>query len=533
MGIPFLYILSNLCVFSNKHSSDWSIVPTNANHITASLHHCVTAPLCHHVTVPLHHRITASLHHRVSQSFALPPATKPVSHLPCPLPPNQSVICLAPYHHVTASPHHCITMPPCHHITMPPHHHITASLCHRITASPCHRATTSPCHYITTSPHHRITVLVSHLPCPLPPSQSVICLAPCHPTSQSFALPPTTASLHHHVTTSLCHCITASPYHCITVLVSHLPCPLPPSQSVICLAPCHQTSQSFALPPPPRHRISQSFALPPATKPVSHLPCPLPLHHHVTMPLHHRITALVSHLPCPLPPNQSVICLAPFHQTSQSFALPLTTASLCHHITASLHHRATTSPHHCTTVSPRHHVSQSFVLPPATKPVSQLPCPLQPNQSVICLAPYHRVTASLCHRITMSPRHPQSVICLAPCHQASQSFALPPATKPVSHLPCPLLLCHHVTALVSHLPCPLPPSQSVICLAPCHQTSQSFALPPTTASPCHHITMPQCHRITASPHHRITASPHHCLRFSPPHGYESDWLMLTSTVLIG
>ena len=154
-----------------------------------------------------------------------------------------------------------------------------------------------------------------------------------------------------------------SPHHCVTVLVSHLPCPLPPNQSVICLTPCHQTSQSFALPPTTtsqRHRISQSFALPPATKPVSHLPCPLPPnqsviclapYHCVTMPPRHHVTALVSHLPCPLPPNQSVICLAPCHQTSQSFALPPTTTSLHHRATTSPRHRITTSPHHCITVS--------------------------------------------------------------------------------------------------------------------------------------------------------------------------------------
>ena len=150
------------------------------------------------------------------------------------------------------------------------------------------------------------------------------------------------------------------PRHRVTKPVSHLPCPLPPNQSVICLAHCHQTSQSFDLPSTTmslRHRVSQSFALPPATKPVSHLTCPLPPHHRVTMS--------VSHLPCPLPPNQSIICLAPWHQTSQSFDLPSTTV------------------HHCITVSPRHHVSQSFALPPATKPVSHLPCPLPPNQSVI------------------------------------------------------------------------------------------------------------------------------------------------------
>ena len=230
--------------------------------------------------MPPHHRITAPLHHRVTVS---------VSHLPCPLPPNQSVICLAPYHHVTASLHH------------------------RVTASPCHR--------VTASPRHRVTVLVSHLPCPLPPNQSVICLASCHQTSQSFSLPPTTKSPRHRITTP--------PHHRITVLVSHLPCPLPPNQSVICLAPCHQTSQSFALPP--------------ATKPVSHLPCPLPLRHCATASPRHCVsqsfalppaTKPVSHLPCPLPPNQSVICLAPYH-----------------HVTASPHHRITASPRHRITAS--------------------------------------------------------------------------------------------------------------------------------------------------------------------------------------
>ena len=219
-------------------------------------------------------------------------------------------------------------------------------------------------HRITAPPHHRVTVSVSHLPCPLPPNQSVICLAPCHQTSQSFALSPTTASPHHCVTMSLHHCITVPPCHRVTTLVSHLPCPLPPNQSVICLAPCHQTSQSFALPPTtascitasPRHRVSQSFALSPATKPVSHLPCPLP-------------------------PSQSVICLAPCHQTSQSFALPPTT----------------TLPHHCITTPPHHHV---------TALVSHLPCPLPPSQSVICLAPCHQTSQSfVLPPTTASPRH--------------------------------------------------------------------------------------------------------------------------------
>ena len=175
--------------------------------------------LCHH--------ITASLCHHISQSFALPPATKPVSHLPCPLPPNQSVICLALYHRITASPHQSvICLAPCHQTSqsfdLPS---TTASQGHHITGSPHHRVTTSPHHCITASMCHCIsqsfalppaTKPVSHLPCPLPPNQSVICLA-----------------LYYCVTTSPCHCITTSPHHCITMSVSHLPCPLPPNQSVI------------------------------------------------------------------------------------------------------------------------------------------------------------------------------------------------------------------------------------------------------------------------------------------------------------
>ena len=216
------------------------------------------------------------------------------------------------------------------------------------------------------------------------------------------------------------------------------------------------------------HHVSQSFALPPATKPVSHLPC-LPqchcitvsLHHHITTSPHHRITVLVSHLPCPLPPNQSVICLAPYHCMSLH---PHTTASPCHRITVSL----------C------HHISQSFALHHVTKPVSHLPCPAatKPVSYLPCPLP-QCITASPCHCTTTSP-------------------------------------CHHITALVSHLPCPLPPNQSVICLAPCHQTSQSFALPPATKPVshlpcplplCHCIPTPLCHHVTASLHHHITASP--------------------------
>ena len=190
-----------------------------------------------------------------------------------------------------------------------------------------------------------------------------------------------------------------------------------------------------------------------------------------------------------------------------------------------------------------HRVSQSFALPPATKPVSHLPCPLPPNQSVIWLAFYHCITMLVSHLPCLLPPN-QSVICLAPCHQTnqsfdlpstlrhqtSQSFALPPATKPVSHLTLP-----HATKPISLLTCALPPCHTcyvtVICtVSPCHRiTAWDFASPPhgyesdwlilpntvphhcITASPCHRVTVPPHHCITASPHHRITASLCHCI----------------------
>ena len=131
--------------------------------------------------------------------------------------------------------------------------------------------------------------------------------------------------------------------------------------------------------------------------------------HHVSVSLHHRITASLC---------QSVICLAPCHQTSQSFALSPTTVSPHHCITMSLHHCITASLHHCITASPHHRISQSFALPPTTEPVSHLPCPLPPNQSVICLAPYQCVTTSPCHRITVSPHHHATA---SPCHRITAS----------------------------------------------------------------------------------------------------------------
>ena len=174
--------------------------------ITASLHeislppcHCITASL-HKIFLPLCHCITISLHHCISQSFALPPATKPVGHLPYPLPQNQSVIWLALYHHITASPCHCVTM------------------------------------------------LVSHL------------LWPCHQTGQSFALPPSTKPvnhltcplpLHHHVTTSLCHHITMSPHHCMRFPYHRITTSL----HEICL-PLHHASLHYHVTVSPCHHIT-------------------------------------------------------------------------------------------------------------------------------------------------------------------------------------------------------------------------------------------------------------------------------------
>ena len=144
-----------------------------------------------------------------------------------------------------------------------PYHRVTASL-HEISY---HRITALPCHHITTLLHHCVTTSLCW---------SVICLAPCHQTSQSFDLPSTTTSLHeisyhcittlpcycitalpchhitallhHHITVLLHHCITALPCHCITTLVSHLPCPLKPHNIYhVTVSLCYRISESFDL----------------------------------------------------------------------------------------------------------------------------------------------------------------------------------------------------------------------------------------------------------------------------------------------
>ena len=172
-------------------------------------------------------------------------------------------------------------------------------------------------------PHHCVAKPVSHLPCPLPPNQSVICLAPA------------------------------------TKRVSHLTCPLPPCHHIT-MSPCHSITASLC------HCVSQSFALPPATKPVSHLTCPLPPWHHVTTSLHHCITMLVSHLPCPLPPNQSVIWLALYH---------CITASPCHRATVSLHQIFPTTWVWIWLVNAKQHSSDWLIVPTTANQITGIEKP--------------------------------------------------------------------------------------------------------------------------------------------------------------
>ena len=83
-----------------------------------------------------------------------------------------------------------------------------------------------PCHHVTTS--------VSHLTC------HYHCHCCCQNISQSFDLPSTTTSLHHHASHS-----SDSPTTMTSV--SHLTCPLPFHQHIIAL-PCYCISQPFDLP---------------------------------------------------------------------------------------------------------------------------------------------------------------------------------------------------------------------------------------------------------------------------------------------
>ena len=206
--------------------------------------------------VPLHQSVIwlAPCHH-ISQSFDLPTATTSVSHLTCPLPPyHQSELVLEielvlaldiERYHITAS---IIWLAPCHHISQ---------------SFDLPTATTSVSHLTCPLPLHYHIGQSFDLP---PPHQSIIRLAPTttsvnhltcpyHHISQSFDLPTaTTSSVRASAGASTRDRASASArhralwYHCIsqsfdlppaTTSVSHLTCPLPPHQSVIWLAHCH------------------------------------------------------------------------------------------------------------------------------------------------------------------------------------------------------------------------------------------------------------------------------------------------------
>ena len=354
-------------------------------------------------------RHRALLYHCISQSFDLPPATTSVSHLTCPLPPHHQselvlvlvlekelvlAIDIERYHIITSVNHLTCPLPPhqsviwlapCHHISQSfdlptaTTSSVSASARDRASASDRHRAL--PYHCISQSfDLPPATTSVSHLTCPLPPHhQSELALALALEKELALVL-----DIEHYGTTAS---------------VNHLTCPLPPHQSVIWLAHCHHISQSFDLPTAttssvrasardrasasarhralPYHCISQSFDLPPATTSVSHLTFPLPSHHQSELALLlvleielvlvidiecYHITASVNRLTCPLPPHQSVIWLAHCHHISQSFDLPSTT-TLPHWSVIWLA-PTTTSVNHLTCPLPP--IRQSFDLPTAT-----------------------------------------------------------------------------------------------------------------------------------------------------------------------
>ena len=78
---------------------------TGKSHATASPRHCITASLHHCTTMSVRHCAITSPYHCVITLVShlrcpLPP-NQSVIHVPCPLLPNQSVICLAPCHQIT------------------------------------------------------------------------------------------------------------------------------------------------------------------------------------------------------------------------------------------------------------------------------------------------------------------------------------------------------------------------------------------------------------------------------------------------
>ena len=222
-------------------------------------------------------------------------------------------------------------------------------------------------------------------------------------------------------------------------------------------------------------------------------------------------TTLVSHLPCPLPPNHlqrpaETTCRDPRRHLKFDWSIfpttfndiigtdfdwlisppPMeTTHGDPQRLPAETHRDHLQRPAETTCGN---HISQSFALPPATKPVSHsfaLPPATKPPAETTC------------------GNHISQSFALPPATKpVSHSFALPPATKPPAEtthrypqrphvgdpswrppteitcrdpwrLPRDLRRPPTETTLVSHLPCPLPPNQS----------DHSFALPPATKPP--------------------------------------------------
>ena len=159
---------------------------------------------------------------------------------------------------------------------------------------------------------------------------------------------------------------------------------------------------------------------------------------------------------------------------------------------------------------PSDHISQSFALPPATKPVSHLPCPLPPNH-------LRRPPAETCRDHLQRPMeithgdHLQRPPMETRGDHISQSFALPPATKPVSHS----FALPSATKPVSHVPCPLPQNHPWRPMETTHRDpcrpaetthgdhiSQSFALPPATKPVSHSFALPPATKPPAETTHR-------------------------------
>ena len=165
--------------------------------------------------VPLHQSVIwlAPCHH-ISHSFDLPTATTSSVRASASASARHRAL---PYHHISQS----FELAPCHHISQ------SFDLPTATTSSVSARASASTRARASASTRHRALWY--------------------HCSSQSFDLPPATTSVshltcqlppHHQSELALALVLDAEHYR-ITTSVSHLTCPLPPHQSVIWLAHCH------------------------------------------------------------------------------------------------------------------------------------------------------------------------------------------------------------------------------------------------------------------------------------------------------